>query len=568
MSSGFIYVLINPSIPGLAKVGKTSRNPSNRVAELSSATGVPSPFLLVYQQPVSNCDAAETWVHVQLEGLGYRHASNREFFNAPLHEIVAIVARADAVCAAGRLGTHTEDPWTNPSLSECTAEELFSLANQYATGTADLLRDDRTALALFEQAAAQGHELACVMAATRYRVGSGVRADPHKALTYYRDAVRYGAWFAEAFIAALFMDSGQRSEAESHWNCFFDSASKEAIRALAESSGEGQSLNETIFEFGVEYCVAAATGKISDCLPARVPQDVWRSIEKAIERRISEPNDTPLGSALHASLFGNSELGDLRAALCFVEDKLENCIDVNLFLQMAEAGNAVAQAGVAAMYELGRGVEQDDAEAVEWLRQSAGQGNLDAQRNLAGKYYQGCGVEQNYEEAAKWFMKGAEQGDLSCQFNVANLFLLGHGVMASESESFKWFLKAAVGGHVNAQFTAGAMYENGQGVDVDDEAAAKWYALAAQHEHPQAQFQLGQMYEQGRGVDQDYRVARELYRKAASSNNINAQYCLGRMYENGTGIARDILEARRWYETAAENGQPSAVDALAELEAV
>lgn len=86
MANGFLYVLINPAMPGLAKVGKTTRNPSNRVSELSAATGVPSPFILAYQQPVQDCHAAEVWVHAELERNGYRVATNREFFKAPLHE--------------------------------------------------------------------------------------------------------------------------------------------------------------------------------------------------------------------------------------------------------------------------------------------------------------------------------------------------------------------------------------------------------------------------------------------------------------------------------------------------
>jgi len=568
MPAGFLYVLINPSIPGLAKVGRTTRSASDRVAELSSATGVPSPFLLAYQQPVADCASAESWVHGELERQGYRHASNREFFNAPLHEIVKIVAQAEAITTPINSGTDTDVARTSAGQYSGTAEELFELARQYATGTSDLLRDDKTALTLFEQAAALGHGMACMMAATRYRCGSGVPADANKALAYYQKAVRDGMWSAEAFIAGLFLDSGQSADAESHWQIFFDSASKEATRMFDESSSEElQSLNDTIFEFGIDYCIAVATGKIDDCVPDRMAREVWQSIEIAIKSRIFEYREDPLASGLNASLLGISQIGDLRAALRYVEKKLEKCINVDLFLRMAESGNAIAQASMAALYELGHGVEQDDVEAAKWLHRAAEQGNVGAQRDLAIKYYQGCGVEQNYDEAARWFLKGAEQNDLNCQFNMGNLFMLGHGVPTSESESFKWFLKAAEHGHVVAQFTTGAMYENGQGVEVDNEAAAKWYTMAAEHENTQAQFQLGQMYEQGRGVEQSYDIALELYQKAANADDVDAQYCLGRMYQNGRGIVADIPEARRWYMTAAANGQPDAMEALAELDA-
>ena len=60
---GYIYALINPSLKGLVKVGKTSRNPEARAIELSSATGVPTPFIVGYEILVDDCDAAESFVH-------------------------------------------------------------------------------------------------------------------------------------------------------------------------------------------------------------------------------------------------------------------------------------------------------------------------------------------------------------------------------------------------------------------------------------------------------------------------------------------------------------------------
>jgi hypothetical protein len=39
---GYIYVLTNPNMPGLVKIGYTQRLPRERANELSRATGVPS----------------------------------------------------------------------------------------------------------------------------------------------------------------------------------------------------------------------------------------------------------------------------------------------------------------------------------------------------------------------------------------------------------------------------------------------------------------------------------------------------------------------------------------------
>ena len=43
---GYVYVLSNPVMPGLVKIGRSTRHPSDRVRELNSASGVALPFKL------------------------------------------------------------------------------------------------------------------------------------------------------------------------------------------------------------------------------------------------------------------------------------------------------------------------------------------------------------------------------------------------------------------------------------------------------------------------------------------------------------------------------------------
>ena len=40
------YVLVNESMPGLVKIGKTTQSVEKRMKELSSPTGIASPFYL------------------------------------------------------------------------------------------------------------------------------------------------------------------------------------------------------------------------------------------------------------------------------------------------------------------------------------------------------------------------------------------------------------------------------------------------------------------------------------------------------------------------------------------
>jgi hypothetical protein len=46
-------------MPGMVKVGKTNRDPKDRLRELSAATGIPTPFVLVYSAYFADCLEAE-----------------------------------------------------------------------------------------------------------------------------------------------------------------------------------------------------------------------------------------------------------------------------------------------------------------------------------------------------------------------------------------------------------------------------------------------------------------------------------------------------------------------------
>ena len=68
----------------------------------------------------------------------------------------------------------------------------------------------------------------------------------------------------------------------------------------------------------------------------------------------------------------------------------------------AEHGDAGAQFELGAMYEAGRGVSRDDAEAAKWYRKSADQGFGRAQLALAFIYGTGRGIGHDDIQAYMW----------------------------------------------------------------------------------------------------------------------------------------------------------------------
>jgi len=78
---------------------------------------------------------------------------------------------------------------------------------------------------------------------------------------------------------------------------------------------------------------------------------------------------------------------------------------------LAEQGDALAQYNLGVMCANGRGVPQDDAEALKWYRLAANQGNAMAQYNLGIMYMKATSVAQDFVQAFVWFSLAAGQGD-------------------------------------------------------------------------------------------------------------------------------------------------------------
>jgi hypothetical protein len=166
---GHIYVLVNPSIEGLVKIGKTTRDPESRARELSQATGVATPFYVGYSIEVADCHSAEEYVHAVLEHNGFKRSPNREFFQMPLRKAIEVLLLAEKEIASIAAPSEDEaDKRAFPLSDRVTddAEQLGEepprhpgnalMAKAYAVyyGVGDELEDKQEALRLICQAKA------------------------------------------------------------------------------------------------------------------------------------------------------------------------------------------------------------------------------------------------------------------------------------------------------------------------------------------------------------------------------------------------------------------------------
>lgn len=104
MTAGWVYIMKNKGMPGLLKIGMTTRTPEARAQELSS-TGVPHPFEVCFAVRVSDCHAVETKLHLALET--FRVNNRREFFKMTLGQARR---RVKGAAAAHRLRDKLDSP--------------------------------------------------------------------------------------------------------------------------------------------------------------------------------------------------------------------------------------------------------------------------------------------------------------------------------------------------------------------------------------------------------------------------------------------------------------------------
>jgi len=178
---GYIYVMVNPSMEGLVKIGKTTRDPQSRAKELSQATGVATPFYVAFNIFVSDCHSAEEFVHAVLEHKGFRNTVNREFFQMPLRQAIEVLMLAEKELqkAAGEDapqeqegpedGTTEADETDDVEVEKHPGQEIFDQAIKIYYGEGDEIEDQDEAVRLLYRAKALNYPAAFTSLAQHFQ---------------------------------------------------------------------------------------------------------------------------------------------------------------------------------------------------------------------------------------------------------------------------------------------------------------------------------------------------------------------------------------------------------------
>lgn len=123
---------------------------------------------------------------------------------------------------------------------------------------------------------------------------------------------------------------------------------------------------------------------------------------------------------------------------------------LSAWLPLANQDDALAQHALGIMYKRGRGVRQDDGEAVAWFRKAAERGLAAGQYDLGRMLSVGRGVARDDALAVKWLRLAAAQGLGAAQVTLGILYARGRGAPDDDPEALGWIRKAAERGDAAA----------------------------------------------------------------------------------------------------------------------
>ena len=323
-----------------------------------------------------------------------------------------------------------------------------------------------------------------------------------------------------------------------------------------------------------------------------LPEDEYQTVmDEALEDGEDIPSSDPEDSSRPDSDDAESGRPHIKWSDSYKEarvflygsDELEPDFEqaLSLFLEEAEAGNALAMHDLGRMYADGLGVDMDADTAFAWYEKALS-AFMDIEAHSKSRYVEyrigkmhvaGLGTEQDYEEAAGWFEMAASRNHKYAQYSLAGLYYRGQGVEQNYKTAFRLYGKSAAQRVPYANYELAKMYRDGIGTEKDaeeaelnfEEAFYGFKRLEEQSHDDKLQYRLGQMLYTGTGTEKDVEAAIRYFEKAARLGNVHAQYMLGKVYLDESSGHRNPEKAVLWLTKAADNGNSMAQYAMGKL---
>lgn len=268
------------------------------------------------------------------------------------------------------------------------------------------------------------------------------------------------------------------------------------------------------------------------------------------------------------------------------------------FQKAARGGNAEAMNQLAMMYQEGRGVKVNLAEAFSWWKQSAEQGNAEGLYYLGVFYGTGDVVRLDYKKSRAYFEQADQLGYDDASYQLGLYYQFGMGVKANIEKALEYFERAASNGHADAAEHAAQIYYRGNyGVTVDYKKAFDLYLIAADQNHEESMWYVINGYLTGEGTEQNHEkalelimrayelgyhnilvltgihffmlsdddsldIAEQLFTESAELGNAMAYYMMGRIVIRRNKGENTLAEALKWFDKGAYYGNEKCIEII------
>lgn len=428
-------------MPELVKVGKTTREPLARADELSGVTGIPTPFIVAFDRFFENCDEAEQYIHTVLSEKGYRVSENREFFKAPVKDVITTILQAPN--PSGNIpseGTEDEDLLTknqndelnDMKLSKCSPihhpwTDLLNEAENYYHGHDKHLQDFSESLKLYKGAAKLGCIVAYRFIAHQYDSGEGVPKDKQKAFDFLKEGARKGDYFCFLEMARIFSGENNFNNFKKCVKKFFEARELKPDITI-EKHGD--------FDSFIMFLSVADQNVKSGAIIAIAESEFKQKVEilQQIEKNESNPSVCEAILKIIDQTRKHSTL--LPSRLIEITSKLETGDDSDLFSKNSKRNDKfklnsdttpawVNILNKANNHYFGQ-VEhpKDFSKSIKLYKEAAKFGCIYAYKFIARQYYYAQGVPKDNQKALDFLKEGAERkGDYYCYLEIARIFL-------------------------------------------------------------------------------------------------------------------------------------------------
>lgn len=245
-------------------------------------------------------------------------------------------------------------------------------------------------------------------------------------------------------------------------------------------------------------------------------------------------------------------------------------------------GYSIALGHLAALLEVGDGVQTYKKEAVDLLKRGAEQRQPHAMYLLGLRFRNGDGVERNFEHALELFRSAAEGGIVAAKVEAGDA-LINRRPRWNPRAGVALLQEAAEAGSTRAQILLAITYSRGamrrcqcenekamNEVRMDDDLALLWLGRLAEQGNTQAQAWLADFMQNGIGTSAPQPEASERYwRLAAQGGNPTAQVTFADRMRRGFVLVKQEYgagdEGIKVLKQAMSQGSAQAALALAEI---